>query len=203
MAQPARRERPARRQRPTHVTDIRALRGPDGSLDGDTRALLLAAPRDEHFEDRRARVQAILSGVEKHSDLTARRALAQALYHLVRQLHEHRADEGARASARAAAKLEQYVSPDQAIDYLDALIASYGHVDSIWEPLERARAALVAFSKNPKPRPWRYGSGARRARRGNPTARLARVASGHLDSWLDEDETSELLRLVALLPPAR
>lgn len=199
MARSARRRRP-RRQPPRHVTDVPALRGPDGTLNGDVRALLLAAPRDDRFEERQTRLRKYLLNFQQEHGQADCCALAMALYPWVRRLFGHRIEEATRATARAAAKQEPLLSPDQAIVYLDALIAHYRYVEAIWEPLEKARAALDAFRKHPKPRPWWPSSTKRWPRRGNPTARLARDARKVLLPYLDEDETTEILRLVGLLP---
>jgi len=200
----------ARKRRPFYVTDVLALRGPDGTLDGDARALLLAVPRDDGFDDRRARLRARLRGVEDDYDPETRRALTRTLYPFVRRRFAHRIDEDARASARADARAQ-----DQALAALDAVDARYGGIERARELLEALRA-IVAHP------PWTHASPRRRPARGNPSAALAREAREALGGLraeerdedgravskrgrpstvrvLDDDAVADLLRLVALL----
>lgn len=209
-----------------YVTDVLALKGPDGPA-GDVRALLLAAPRDDNFEGRKNVVQKTLRVVETVFDAETRQAIARALYPFVLQHWQLRVNEDARASARHAAKREPHVAPAAAIAYIDELIARYRHVDAIWEPLTQARAGLVAFARNPTPPPWRHVSPTRLETAGNPVTRQlaskarealrrlrapARDEDGNaikkrgqpdLVAVLSDEQIPELLQAISLLPGYR
>jgi len=106
-----------------------------------------------------------------------------------------------RKTARALAKSEARVAPARLVRVFDEAISYYRHVDAIWEPLEQAKRALQRFSRRPTAPPWVPSSGERLSQAGNPQTRgFTRRARTALMPFLDEDQQTEILRLVGLLP---
>lgn len=198
----SRRTTPGRKASPTKLDgdapaiDVRALRGPNGKLDGDARALTLCAPQNVN------EMQHFLSVFEKNNDAAERRKLAVALWPTVRRLFDHRVEMNLRETARDNHDLVERMQPANLIKVLDEALAFYGQrkqYDAIWEPLEQARRALRKLRGSVLP-PWVPTSGGRRAKRGNPQTGRVPEARRALDPFLDEDEQREPLILVGLLP---
>jgi hypothetical protein len=177
--QPKRRKAASRRPhlRPLHVhaIDIQALKGPDGTLDGDVRALLVAigprlytldvlevlkpsgrtaaekwnAAERTHFEHRRARLLEMLSGIDKDRDRGSaeRRTLVKALWPWVQQLLDHRSDMALMETGRSEERRSKWTDPAVAISWLEEIRARYYSFDPIWEPVEQAIRGFKRFQQ--------------------------------------------------------
>lgn len=187
-----------------------ALQGPDGTLDGDVRALLLVAP--DRLEERQERLREILTAVEQEWQARRRKlgkllrsesggshALAMALWPWVLKLYDHYGKEMAKTTARADLRRKYFMGRDFDIDRLETLRAKYFHVESLSDPLSRALDALRTFEG--KAPAWEFVP-PRSSRGGNPIETFVRQARLALSAFpfLDKSQTGEILHLVGLRP---
>ncbi len=239
------------------VVDIRALRGPDGTLDGDARALLIGVQCDDPATGRDVHMRTFLGDFERQEGEGQRCALAAALWPICKRLWEHHGEQGVATWARqelttarrlrspvAARRLSTLMAHlEAARPILDEIRAHYQDLDAVWEPLvladvmvwearahrrvtadrppgavggggtprllsllAQARDALLAHRPDAAARPalgrQRMRTLARRRpRRGNPvTGQFARDARKILTAYLDEDQQTQMLQLVGVLP---
>jgi len=160
------------------VVDIRALKGPDGTLDGDGRALLAAtgpwvcspfalngltpgerraakqreSTERDLFKHRRERLKKMLGEIDADPDRgpQQRRSLVQALWPSVQRLLAHRLEMDVMHTIRAEDRSAKWTEPSFAISLLEAIRARYWSFDPIREPVEQAIKGLTRFQREPR-----------------------------------------------------
>ena len=183
--------------------DIRALKGPDGTLVGDVRSLLAAITDPILYEERRVRLTALLQQIEKDDGRETRQALARALWPSVETLLAYRVEHGVMRTARDDDRRAKWTAPAAAISYLELLRAHYWPIDPIREPIEAAQLALIRFERLSAdeqrrllaiiPTPRRQ-----KARGRSHLKTLNAAAKTALDPFVVETDSSTLRHLIGL-----